>query len=121
MKYITIAFQIIVGLSILNVWLVQLNKPTQWRGGNATSIREEFRVYGLPEWSFYLIGFLKVVLALALIAALWFPSFLKPAALGLAALLTGSVLMHVKIKDPIKKSMPAFIFLSMCLCIVFAF
>lgn len=121
MKYITIAFQLIVGLSILNVWLVQFNKSTQWRGGNATTIKEEFTVYGLPEWSLYLVGFLKVVLALALMAAIWFPSFLKPAALGLSALLIGSVLMHFKIKDSIKKSFPALIFLSMCLYLTFSF
>ncbi len=120
MKYVTIAFQLIVGLSILNVWLVQFNKSTQWRGGNATTIKEEFTVYGLPEWSLYLVGFLKVILALALIAAIWFPSFLKPAALGLSALLIGSVLMHFKIKDPIKKSFPALIFLSMCLYLTFS-
>ncbi len=121
MKYVIIAFQLIVGLSILNVWLIQFNKSTQWRGGNATSIKEEFEVYGLPEWSVYLIGFLKVALALTLIAAIWFPSLLKPAALGLAALLMGSVLMHFKIKDPFKKSIPALIFLSMCLYLAFAF
>lgn len=120
MKYITIAFQIIVGLSILNVWLVQYNKSTQWRGGSATTIKEEFKEYGLPDWSLYLIGFLKVVLALVLIAAIWFPSFLKPAAVGLSALLTGSVLMHLKIKDPIIKSLPAFIFIVMCLYLIFA-
>ena len=120
MKYVTIAFQIIVGLSILNVWLVQYNKSTQWRGGNATTIKEEFKEYGLPDWSLYFVGFLKVVLALALLAAIWFPSFLKPAAFGLSALLIGSVLMHFKIKDPIKKSFPALIFLVMCLYLVIA-
>lgn len=120
MKYVTIACQLIVGLSILNVWLVQFNKSTQWRGGNATTIKEEFEVYGLPEWSLYLVGFLKVALSLTLISAIWFPAYLKPAALGLAILLIGSVFMHIKIKDPIKKSIPALIFLSMCFYLAFA-
>ncbi|WP_027076860.1 DoxX family protein [Maribacter antarcticus] len=119
MEYITIALQLIVGLSILNVWLIQYNKPTQWRGGNATTIKEEFEVYGLPDWTCYVIGFLKVALAIALIAAIWFPQLLQPAALGLALLLAGSILMHLKIKDPIKKSFPAFLFLCMCLYLTF--
>ncbi len=119
MEYITIALQLVVGLSILNVWLIQANKSTQWRGGNATTIKEEFEVYGLPEWSCYLIGFLKVALAIALIVAIWFPQFLQPAAIGLGLLLTGSILMHIKIKDPIKKSFPAFLFLCMCVYLVF--
>lgn len=117
MEYITIILQLIVGLSILNVWLVQYNKPTQWRGGDAATIKEEFITYGLPVWSCYLIGFLKVTLAIALIAAIWFPVLLRPAALGLAVLLAGSVIMHIKINDPFKKSIPALVFLSMCIYI----
>ncbi len=120
MKYVTIAFQLVVGLSILNVWLVQYNKNTPWRGGNARTIKEEFSVYGLPEWSLYLVGFLKIALAVTLMAAIFFPVVLKPSALGLSALLIGSVIMHIKIKDPIKKSIPALIFLSMCLYLAFA-
>ena len=119
MEYVSIAFQLIVGVSILNVWLIQANKPTPWRGGSAKTIKEEFEAYGLPGWSLYVIGFLKVALALALISAIWFPVLLKPATLGLAFLLTGSVLMHFKIKDSIKKSFPAFLFLVMCLFLAF--
>jgi|TARA_R110000737_G_scaffold318032_1_gene328791 hypothetical protein len=119
MEYLTFALQLIVGLSLLNVWLIQPTKNTQWRGGNATTIKEEFEVYGLPDWSCYVIGFLKVTLAIALIAAIWFPQLLQPAALGLALLLAGSILMHLKIKDPIKKSFPAFLFLCMCLYLAF--
>ena len=121
MEYVSIALQLIIGLSILNVWLIQYNKSTQWRGGNARTIKEEFEVYGLPEWSLYVIGFLKVTLAIALICGIWFPELIKPAAIGLAVLLTGSILMHVKIKDPIKKSFPAFLFLVLCLILIFIF
>lgn len=46
MEYFRIALQLIVGLSLLNVWLVQNKKPTRWRGGNATTIIEEFQVGG---------------------------------------------------------------------------
>lgn len=119
MEYFTFALQLIVGLSLLNVWLIQPTKNTQWRGGNATTIKEEFEVYGLPDWTCYVIGFLKVALAIALIAAIRFPQLLQPAALGLALLLAGSILMHLKIKDPIKKSFPAFLFLCMCLYLAF--
>jgi len=121
MNYFTIALQCIVSFSILNVWLVQANKNTPWRGGNAKSIIEEFQVYGLPVWSCYLIGTLKVLFALGLIAAIWFPSLRQICALGLAFLLLGSIAMHLKISDPIKKSFPAFLFLCMCLYIAFPF
>lgn len=119
MEYISIILQVLVAVSILNVWLVQRQKPTQWRGGNAQTLQEEFRVYGLPEWSLYAIGGLKVLLALALLLALWVPSLQRPAALGLAMLLLGSIAMHLKIGDPLKKSLPAFLFMCMCLYIAF--
>ena len=120
MDYLIIALQIIVGLSILNVWLVQNKKATRWRGGNATTIVEEFQVYGLPAWSVYVVGTLKVLLAILLIAGIWYPELKFPASAGLAVLLTGSVLMHFKIGDPLIKSFPAGLFLLMCLLIAFA-
>lgn len=119
MNYIIIALILIVSLSLLNVWLVQYNKPTQWRGGNATTLKEEFAVYGLPGWMFYLVGFLKVSFSLLLIAGIWYPSIRYYAAVGLAILLLGSIIMHIKISDPLKKSLPAFIFLLSCLYIAF--
>ncbi|PPK86033.1 DoxX-like protein [Neolewinella xylanilytica] len=119
MDYLIIALQLIVGLSILNVWLVQPTKNTKWRGGNATTIVEEFQAYGLPVWSVYVVGFIKVVLAVLLLVAIWVPELRFYAAIGLAAMLTGSVLMHVKISDPLFKSFPAALFLVLCLIIAF--
>ena len=119
MNYILIALQCIVALSILNVWLIQNKKETPWRGGNATTIVEEFNEYGLPVWMCYSVGILKVLLAIGLILAIWYPDLRQVSALGLAALLLGSIVMHVKISDPVKKSFPAFLFFCMCLYIAF--
>lgn len=119
MDYLITALQVIVGLSILNVWLVQNQKDTRWRGGDATTIIEEFQVYGLPEWSVYVIGGLKVILAILLLAGIWYPVLQFPAAAGLAILLAGSVSMHFKINDPLIKSLPAGLFLVMCLIIAY--
>ncbi|MFK8058226.1 MAG: DoxX family protein [Saprospiraceae bacterium] len=119
MEYLLIALRAIVVISILNVWLVQARKSTKWRGGNATTINEEFNVYGLPGWSVKVIGTIKVGLALMLLAGIWYPALTFPAAIGLATMLTGSVLMHFKIGDPIIKSFPAALFLTMCLVIAY--
>lgn len=121
MNYFIIALQCIVALSILNVWLVQNKKATQWRGGDAKTLVEEFKVYGLPVWMCYVVGTLKVLLALDLLAAIWFPALRQPSALGLALLLLGSIAMHIKIKDPLKKSFPAILFFIMCLLIAYPF
>ncbi len=114
MNYVIIIMQVIVGISILNVWLIQNKKATKWRGGNANTIIEEFQVYGLPTWSCYLIGALKVILAILLIVSIRYPALKEISALGLATLLLGSIAMHFKIKDPLYKSFPAFLFFVMC-------
>lgn len=117
LDYISIILKIIVGLSILNVWLIQPNKATKWRGGDAETIVEEFEVYGLSKQFCYLVGFLKVSLALILLASIWFENLTLTGSLGLAALLLGSIFMHFKVKDELFKSFPAFLFLIMNLAI----
>jgi hypothetical protein len=118
--YGIIALKIIVGISILNVWLLQKNKATKWRGGAAKTIFEEFEVYGLSKQFCYVISFLKVSLALLLLASIQFKELTLVGSLGLAALLLGSVLMHFKIKDPLHKSFPASLFIVMSLLIAYA-
>ena len=115
--YISIIFKIIVGLSILNVWLIQPKKATKWRGGNAKTIIEEFEVYGLSKEFCYIVGFLKVSLALILIASIQFEALTMIGSLGLAGLLLGSIIMHLKVNDELLKSFPASLFLAMNLII----
>jgi len=115
MEYLMIALKLIVGLSILNVWLVRSKKPTPWRGGDANTIAEEFTSYGLPIWFMWLVGVVKVGLALLLLASIYYPQTEAVAAYGIAILMVGAVLMHIKIGDPLKKSLPAFTFLVLSL------
>ena len=117
--YIIVALKMIVSLSILNVWLIQPNKPTKWRGGKAKNIFEEFEVYGLSKLLCYTIGFFKVSLALILFASIQFTALSLIGSLGLAILLLGSIAMHLKIKDPLYKSFPAFLFTLMNLLIAY--
>lgn len=117
MEKFVLASQIIIALGLLNVWLVRTGKHTPWRGGNAKNMREEFATYGLPQWFMGVIGFLKVTLAIFLIAGLFIPWLVKPAAIGVAVLMLGAVGMHFKVRDPLKKSLPAFSLLVLCLIV----
>jgi len=119
MEYLAIAIKLLVGLSILNVWLLRAKKQTSWRGGDAKNITEEFEAYGLPAWFMYLIGGVKSLLAILLLASIYYPQVEAIAAYGIAFLMTGAVSMHVKIGDPIKKSFPAFTFLVLSLAVTF--
>ncbi len=106
--------QLVVGLGLLNVWMVRREGPTRYRGGNAQTLRGEFEAYGLQIWMFYLVGGLKVVSGLALIVGIWVPTIVRPAALLVAVLMVGAVAMHLKVKDPVPRSLPALAVLAMC-------
>lgn len=80
-------------------------------------MKEEFAVYGLPLQVMYFVGFLKIVLALLLIAAIWLPALTLPASLGLAILMAAAVAMHFKVGDPAKKSIPAGTVLLLCILV----
>jgi uncharacterized membrane protein YphA (DoxX/SURF4 family) len=110
--------QIIVGCGLLNVWLLRFNKATAYRGGAATSMKDEFAAYGLPAWSCYVVGILKVGSALALLAGLLYPVLVLPAAVIVAVLMAGAVAMHLKVGDPFKKSVPALSVLALCTLII---
>jgi hypothetical protein len=60
MHSLSLLLQIIIALGILNVWLLRFGKSTAWRGGNAQYMKEEFEVYGLPEWFMRVIGGLRI-------------------------------------------------------------
>jgi len=127
MEEVKIVLKVIVGLSLLNVWLLNYNKPSRWRGADAKTMIEEFDAYGLSSSLCYIVGFLKVGFALVLLTSIKYPileilatsvnlEILAASILG--ALLSGSILMHIKIKDAAIKSLPATLFLIFCLLII---
>ena len=112
-------FQVVIGLSVIRVWTINFNKSTPWRGGGARNMKEEFTAYGLPMWMVYFVGILKVIFSIGLIAGLWIPELISFSASGIAIFMFFAFLMHVKIKDPIKKSIPALTFMVLSLLIIF--
>lgn len=111
--------QIIVGLGLLNVWLVRFNKKTEYRGGTASSMKEEFAAYGLPQWFCYLVGGLKIISGILLLVGVAVPGLALYPACVVSILMLGALAMHIKVHDPLKKSVPAAIVLTLCLLIIF--
>jgi hypothetical protein len=105
--------QVLISMALLNVWILRRNQPTPWRGGDARTMQEEFQIYGLPPWFMGTIGLLKISLALTLLAGLWLPGFTTVSSAGIATLMSGAVVMHVKAGDPIRKSAPALSLLAL--------
>lgn len=118
MDYLLITIKVFIFISIVNVWVFRFHKPTQWRGGNADSMKDEFANYGLSEPIMYLIGGLKLTAAGLLLASIWVSSLTFYGALPMALLMAGAIFMHFKVNDPIKKSLPAFIFLVLSILLL---
>ena len=114
---ISTILQVVVALGLLNVWLVRAQSSTAYRGGSAQSLKDEFATYGLPEWTFYLVGGLKIGAAILLIVGIWVPQVVRPSAIVVAVLMIGALAMHAKVKDPLTKSLPALMVLLIVVAI----
>ena len=79
---------------------------------------EEFRYYGLPDWLRPVVGGGKLILAGLLLAGIWLPALALPAAAGMALLMAGAIGAHVRVRDPLRKSLPALTLLVMSLVVV---
>ena len=116
METITHVLQLVIACVIFSVWLIRPNWKTPYRAGDAINIKEEFAVYGLPDWSVYVVGATKIALAIALLAGYWKSELVVPAAISMAILMAGAVLCHLRIKeDSISRAVPASSMLLMSL------
>lgn len=118
MTLLTQVAQVVVGLGLLNVWLIRFNKSTEYRGGAAQNMKQEFSTYGLPEWFCYVVGGLKIISGITLLVGLVVPGIAVYPAAIVSVLMLGALAMHVKVKDPIKKSIPAACVLALCVLIL---
>jgi hypothetical protein len=119
MKYLKYVLMGVVSTTVLNVWLLRFNKPTIYRGGQAKSMVEEFAAYGLSETFVYLIGGLKVVAALGLIAGFFYKKLIVPSSLVIAVLMVGAIFMHFKVQDAAIKFLPATLMLLFSLGVLY--
>ena len=118
MTGIILLIKLIIAVTLLNVWLFRFNKKTKFRGGDANSMKEEFIVYGLPLWVMYFVGLLKIMIAFILIIGIWINYLNIYAYYTLIALMVGALIMHVKVKDPLVKSIPALCILTLITTLV---
>ena len=117
---IALTLQVIVGLGLLNVWLLRRQSATAYRGGDAKNLKDEFATYGLPAPMFYVVGGLKIVCGVLLLVGLAYAPVVLLAAAVVAVLMAGAVAMHVKVGDPVSKFVPAALMLAMssAICVI---
>ena len=115
METLRIIAQLIVGLGILNVWLVRFRTKTPYRAGDSSNMKEEFAAYGLPGTVMWMVCVIKVAAAVALLIGISVPQLVFPSATILAILMLVAIAMHIKVKDPATKSLPASVVLLLSL------
>ena len=118
---VTVLLQLFIALGIFNVWAIRFDKPTGFRGGDAQTMAEEFRVYGLSDEIRKIVGALKLGLAALLVVGIWVPVVAVLAASCMAFLMLVAVVMHAKVSDPIRKAVPAFCMMMLSLMVVLSY
>jgi hypothetical protein len=120
MSTVLVGVQLFIAFGIYNVWLLRANRETPWRGGSAKTMEQEFHVYGLSTTFMKIVGVVKVSMATLLVIGIWYPPATQMGAIIMAALMSAAVVMHCKVKDPVKKSLPAASLLLLSLVVAFA-
>ena len=111
--------QVFVAVAMFDVWLLRYDRPLRARGGNAKTMVEEFRVYGLPDWFRQLVRVLKLGSGVLMVVGIWYPPAALVAGLVLVVLMGGAIAMHAKIRDPLLKWMPATLFFLLSCYVVY--
>ncbi|NNF25907.1 MAG: DoxX family protein [Gemmatimonadetes bacterium] len=118
MTTIAVLSQLIIALGIVNVWVLRRERATAYRPAGAHNIREEFEQYGFPSWAPVAVGGAKLILAGLLIVGIFIPAVAAPAAVLMAALMVGAIGAHIKVGDPLKKSVPAAAMLLLSILVI---
>ncbi len=120
MSNIAMLLQIVIALGIVNVWIIRRDRATGFRPDGSANIAEEFARYGLSDTVRRLVGGTKLALAALLLIGIVYPVLAVAAAAGIAVLMAGAVGAHIKVRDPLMKSVPALLMLAMSTVVLIA-
>ena len=109
--------QLIVGISILSVWLLHAHVPTNFRVGQAQTLREEVTEAGLPDYVYDVMRIVKPIFAFFLIMGILWNPITLPCMAFTTIFMVGAVGMHIKVKDSLFKMIPALTLLLFCFII----
>merc|ERR1712232_1393185 len=112
--------QCLVAFPVFSVMTIRATQETPFRPGTAKTLEEEFAVYGYPSWFFKAIRVVKSSFAILIVVGIvWTPALVVGAG-GILILMIGAVGSHIKVCDPVQKSVPSFTLGCMCACMLIA-
>ena len=117
---IVLVCQLVIAFGIYNVWLLRANKATEYRGGGAKNMEDEFHVYGLSTGCMKVVKMFKLSFATLLLLGVLYRPLACVGAVGMGGLMLAAVIMHAKVHDPITKTLPALSLLALSLVVAFS-
>ncbi len=105
---IGIVLQIVIALSILKVWVIKFS-----------TIKADFKAFNLPDWLRNLIGTVKILLSVGIIAGIWINWLAIYVSVMIGALMIGAICAHYFAGHSFKKSLEALIVLLLCLGVAY--
>ncbi len=96
MATLTIGLQAFVAASIFFVW-----------GVRYANIVDEFKHYGYPAWLRDTVGILKITFSILLLIGIGRPQAALVGGVGIAILMVGAALTHVRVKNPLFAMLPS--------------
>ena len=106
MKDLLIISQLIVAISVLFVWVFRFH-----------NVEKEFKQFGLSVTLRSAVGASKIALATLLLVGLCQPCYVFYSAILMGFFMLSAQYFHFKLKNPLQKRIPSFIFLSLCVFI----
>ena len=119
MKFLLKILLVLVSLTVITAWTYNLNLDTQFRGGDATNMIEEFEAYGLNYTTMIVVGIFKVSCAIMLLFGIKFRKLILPAAGVMSLFMIAAVYFHLSISDPLIPTLPSLVLLTSCLTIIY--
>ncbi len=107
MSVVVVVAQVVIAVSVLFVWVVRL-----------PNVEKEFREYGLPDIVRNLVGASKISASALLLAGLWFPGLVLPAALTMTFFMICAQYFHFKAKHPAVQYVASFVLLVLSVFVV---
>lgn len=110
MEVLTIVLQVILGLVFLGAGGSKL--------AGAQQMVEMFEHFKYPRWFMYFTGVVEVTGALGVLAGIFVPVLALLGGLLLAATMTGALITHVRVKDPVSMMVPPAILLVLAIAVI---
>ena len=106
MEKIAIYSQIVIAVSVINVWVFRFD-----------NIVKEFKQYGLSDTLRNIVGAFKISLSTLLIVGIFYEDVILVSSLSMAFLMICAQIAHIKARNPLMKYVPSFILLLLSLLV----